>query len=71
MGAVGRGGGGVEWVSGGRERRVRCRVFRAVREVVRSEEEEVVVEMALVEGSIVRGRRVNVSSGDDIVFVFY
>lgn len=44
----------------GRERRVRWRVWRAVRWGAREEEGE---ERALVVGSRVRGRRVKVSSG--------
>ena len=52
----GRGGGGI-WF--GCERIARCRVFKAVRSDAKEESRE---EMALVAGSMVRGRRVKVSS---------
>ena len=65
LGLVVVGGGGVWWVSEGREMRARWRLLRAVRAEGREASERVwgwVAVMALDWGSIVRGRRVKVSS---------
>ena len=63
FGLRGRGGGGI-WF--GWEKIARWRVFRAVRSDDKDESRE---EMALVAGSIVRGRRVKVSSMFELMVV--